>query len=69
MSEQERAWLNRAVRYGGSFIATFAQACFYADDENFELLRPVLVKMMEKYPKYSDEAMWRTIEAEARSRQ
>lgn len=58
MSPEERHWLNNASAYGGDFVKAFSRACFYADDANFELLRPVLAQMMAKYPKYSDmEAM------------
>jgi len=53
MSDSERRWLNNAIRYGGSFVKTFSQAAFYADDVNFTLLQPVLRQLMEKYPKYS----------------
>lgn len=33
-----------------SFLGTFCWACLRADAQNFELLRPVLAKIMEKYP-------------------
>jgi len=33
-----------------SFLGTFCQACLRADDANYELLRPVLLAMIEKYP-------------------
>jgi len=53
MNEQERTWLDNASRRGGSFVSTFANACYCADDENFKLLKPVLAQMIEKYPNYS----------------
>ena len=34
----------------GSFLMTFCQACAFADAQNYELLRPVLKVLMEKYP-------------------
>lgn len=34
----------------GSFLATFLLACSRADAQNYELPRPVLKVMMEKYP-------------------
>lgn len=54
MTEQERVWLDAALRYGGDFIKSFAMACFRADLSNFAILRPALAAMMEKYPKYSE---------------
>lgn len=33
-----------------SFLGTFCQACLRADDDNYELLRPALLALMEKYP-------------------
>ena len=54
MSDKQRTWCNEAVRRGGSFVTRFAEACFAADDINFQLLAPVLDKLMAKYPKYSE---------------
>ena len=34
----------------GSFLKSFLNACANADFQNYELLRPVLKVMMEKYP-------------------
>ena len=53
-TEQERIWIQNASYRGGSFIATFANACMYADDQNFEILRPVLAQLMKKYSGYSN---------------
>jgi hypothetical protein len=33
-----------------SFVGTFCLACLRADDLNYELLRPVLLMLMQKYP-------------------
>lgn len=33
-----------------SFLGTFCMACLRADDQNYELIRPVLHELMEKYP-------------------
>lgn len=33
-----------------SFLGLFLMACLRADEENYELLRPFLAKLMEKYP-------------------
>lgn len=53
-SDDERKWLNNAIRYGGTFVKSFAECCFNADDENFKLLQPVLVQLMQKYLRYSE---------------
>jgi len=53
MNDKERTWLNNASRWGGNFVKTFADACFAADDQNFELLRPALAALMAKYRNYS----------------
>lgn len=34
----------------GSFLEFFLHACLRADAENYELLRPALLVMMDKYP-------------------
>lgn len=52
MNEKKRLWLDNASRRGGSFVSTFARACFCADDDNFKLMEPVLDSMMIKYPTY-----------------
>ncbi len=36
----------------GSFLKAFANAVLCADSENYELLRPVVLSMIAKYPKY-----------------
>jgi hypothetical protein len=55
MTEQERMWCDNATRRGGSFVSTFARACFCADDSNFMMLKPILAQMMAKYPSYLPE--------------
>lgn len=55
MNQQERIWLNNARALAGSFLKTFAMACFAADDTNFAILRPALKQLMEKYGNYSKE--------------
>lgn len=54
MTDKERIWCDNATRIGGSFVSTFARACFCADDQNYALLKPVLAQMMEKYPQYAE---------------
>lgn len=53
MTNAERTWCDNASGRGGSFVSTFARACFYADDGNFAILRPILAQLMKKYPTYS----------------
>jgi len=55
MNQQERIWLNNASHMGGSFVKTFAMACFAADDANYAILRAALNTIMAKYPRYSEE--------------
>jgi hypothetical protein len=45
-------WLINASRFGGSFIRALADAGIRADDINYEIIRPVLLVMKEKYPHY-----------------
>jgi hypothetical protein len=45
-------WLCNADQTGGGFIGALARAALVADWENYPLLRPVLVEMRKKYPKY-----------------
>lgn len=52
MTDTERTWCDNATRWGGSFVSTFAKACFCADDANYRLLRPVLEQLIRKYPDY-----------------
>ena len=53
MTNEQRNWLTSAMRFGGGFVSSFADCCFRADDENFKLIEPVLIQLMEKYPSYS----------------
>lgn len=39
----------------GSFVRTIAEAAFRADSGNYDILRPVLVQLKAKYPKYGKE--------------
>jgi hypothetical protein len=34
----------------GAFLECFFQSCLRADDENYELLRPILKEFILKYP-------------------
>ncbi len=54
MTPEMRRWAVNASTYGGSFMAAFAKALLTADPENFLIVRPTAVTLMEKYPKYTD---------------
>lgn len=45
-------WLFNANRYGGSFIRSMASAAMFADEQNYAIIRPVLVELSIKYDKY-----------------
>lgn len=45
-------WLANADREGGNFVSSIARAGLIADHQNYPLLRPVLLQMRAKYPKY-----------------
>lgn len=45
-------WLAMATQYGGSFISAVARAALVADDENYPILRPVVLRMRAKYTQY-----------------
>ena len=47
-----RWWISRAANYGGGFVSAFAKACGKADEHNWTILRPTLIQISEKYPKY-----------------
>jgi hypothetical protein len=53
-------WLRNAIDGGGRFVANLAQAAFRADEDNYRLLRPFLLIMKHKYPKYSEGANAKT---------
>lgn len=45
-------WLVNAQTYGGSLVSAVARAALVADDDNYEMLRPVVLHMRAKYPRY-----------------
>jgi hypothetical protein len=40
----------REARGARSFMSAFCEACLRADGANFEVLRPTLTTLMQKYP-------------------
>ena len=54
MNDEQRRWLVAAIRYGGSFVSSFATTCFAADEDNFALVEPLLNQFMSKYSYYSN---------------
>ena len=47
-------WLLAAHECGGSFVKMFAETSMRADSENYLILRPALLQLMQKYPSYSE---------------
>jgi hypothetical protein len=45
-------WLAKANQEGGGFVSAIARAALVADWENYPLLRPLLVQLRAKYPRY-----------------
>lgn len=45
-------WLLNASMWSGGFLKSLAEAGLRADSENYPILRPVLLEMKGKYPKY-----------------
>lgn len=45
-------WLAKAAQEGGGFISAIARAGLVADFENYPQIRPLLISMRAKYPKY-----------------
>lgn len=54
MNLKDLNWLNNARQYGGSFIKAFAECALYADQDNLELLWPILKTLQTKYSYYHD---------------
>lgn len=52
-----RNWADKALKYGGSFVRAVACVIMNADASNFQLIRPVVLQLMQKYPKYSAEVV------------
>ena len=50
------AWLRNALQFGGDFVRSIARAALLADDDNYVIVRVVLVQLKSKYPRYSDNA-------------
>ncbi len=45
-------WLARADMDGGTFVRSMARAALVADPENYALLRPLILELRKKYPRY-----------------
>jgi len=45
-------WLYGGMFRGGGFVQSICAAGLRADSENYDLLRPSLLKFKEKYPQY-----------------
>ena len=47
-----RHWYRGALDRGGSFTVHIVSAAMAADPENYRLIRPVMLKLKEKYPEF-----------------
>jgi len=45
-------WLAKADREGGGFVSSVARAALVADHDNYPLVRPLILQLRAKYPKY-----------------
>lgn len=45
-------WLAKADMDGGAFVRSMARAALVADQENYPLIRPLILFLRAKYPKY-----------------
>jgi hypothetical protein len=46
-------WLTNAHQHGGGFVSSLASAALRADRDNYQLIRPLVLRMQEKYPEYN----------------
>ena len=58
-----KQWLYNARERGGSFVKSLFFTAVSADDDNYAILRPVLLQLKAKYPVYSKIAIEAAIEA------
>ena len=49
---KEHFWAVEAASRAGGFLSKFATAAVVADSENYFIIRPALLLLMEKYPEY-----------------
>lgn len=45
-------WLTNAHQRGGGFVSSLASAALRADDENYPIIRPLILQFRAKYPEY-----------------
>lgn len=45
-------WLAKANHEGGGFVSAIARAALVADWENYPLIRPLILQLRAKYPRY-----------------
>jgi hypothetical protein len=52
---EEHDWVLASLDYNpGSFLGFVCNAALSADDENYELIRPLVLVLMKKYPAQED---------------
>lgn len=52
--EELMDWLFNGMQRGGGFIKSICEAAMRADSENYALIRPALLELKKKHPKYSE---------------
>jgi hypothetical protein len=45
-------WLANADREGGGFVSSVARAALVADEDNYPLIRPLIIALRAKYTRY-----------------
>lgn len=59
-------WLAKAAQEGGGFVCAMANAALVADHENYPLVRPLILELRKKYPRYEPSEL---VKQEIRERQ
>jgi hypothetical protein len=50
-------WLSNASAHAGDFLKNIAEAGLRADPQNYPILRPTLLALKAKYPKYAEQSL------------
>ena len=48
------SWIFNCFRHAGGFLSTLADAALHASEDNYIIMRPMLLEFKQKFPKYSD---------------
>jgi len=49
MTDKDHATVERMQRFGGSFAASLANACYLADAQNLEIIKRAFPEIFSKY--------------------